>query len=493
MSQCPPAVIALPTRHVSKQLVVAIVAVTIFAALSLACAILSEGFVAADACTHYLYAKYAWTDPINLVDGWARPFCTALYALPAHWGGRLGVRVVSLGIAITCAFIAYGIAKGQGLRWPVLALMFALASPLGFVYSFGEMTELPFAMLLGGAFWAYQQRQWFWAALLVGLAPLARPEGLGFVILAAVALVLHRKSHWLLVLVLPLLAWDLAGWLITHRPDPWWRWLYDAWPWSSGSLYGRGNPLVLIAVLPIIVTPLAVPAMFIGLGQSLRGARESNAGPHLRACRLLTAAIPLAVLAVHGVLRWTGRMGSLGEPRYLLTAAPFWALLTARGWEWVFARANWKGPLFWTGAAAMAPLVVNAILPAVPIPLAPDWKTARQFAQWYASPQARSLRRQYPNVIASHPGVFYFLNENPTGKARRGGFTRGIITAPPPGTLLVWDPIYALQNANFDDVATLATIERAGWSPDASLDQVLNAPDPSHPWHVFHSPAPVSP
>lgn len=485
--------IVSPVRDVSRQLVSATVAVAIFAALSLSCAILSEGFVAADACTHYLYAKYAWGNPINLVDVWARPFCTALFMLPAHWGGRLGVRVVSLLVAITCAFLAYGIAKGQGLRWPVLALLFSLASPLGFVYSFGEMTELPFAMLLAGAFWAYQQRKWFWAALLVGLTPLARPEGLGFVILMALALVLQGKSHWLAVLVLPMLSWDLAGWLITHRPDPWWRWLYDAWPWSSGSLYGRGNPLVLVAALPIIVTPLAVPAMFIGLGQSLRDARESNAGPHLRACRLLTAAIPLAVLVVHGALRWTGRMGSLGEPRYLLIAAPFWAMLTAHGWEWMFSRLDWRHPLRWAGAVALVPLVVNIILPTVPIPLAPDWQTARQFAQWYASPQAQTIRQQYPNIIASHPGVFYFLNENPTGKARRGGFTRGVINAPPPGTLLVWDPIYALQNANFDDVATLVIIERAGWSPDPSLDQLLNAPDPSHPWHVFHSPAQVSP
>ena len=491
MSQAP-AAIAPATRPASTHLLVAIVAVAIFSALSLACALLSDGFVAADACTHYLYAKYAWVDPINLVDVWARPFCTALYALPAHWGGRLGVRLVSLAIAITCAWIAYGIAKGQGLRWPVLALLFSLASPLGFVYSFGEMTELPFAMLLGGAFWAFQSRRWFWAAVLVGLTPLARPEGVGFVLLAALALVVYRKWPGLLVLPIPLLAWDLTGWLITKRSSPWWRWLYDAWPWSSGSLYGHGNPLTLFAALPIIVTPMAVPAMLVGIGQSLDAARLTG-DRHLRLCRVLTAAIPLFVLVVHAALRWTGRMGSLGEPRYLLIAAPFWAVLTAGGWEWAFGRLNWKHPLLWAAAAAMLPMIVNAFFPAVPIPLTDDWKTAKRFAAWYSAPESQTLRKAYPNVVASHPGVFYFLNENPTGEARRGGFTQGIITAPPPGTLLVWDPIYALLNANFDDVATLQTIERAGWTPDPVLDELLNATDRSRPWHAFRSPKPAPP
>src|SRR5437588_2469138 len=137
MQQADPAVIDSSKRSVPAEIVAAVIAVAIFAALSLTCAILSEGFVAADACTHYLYAQYAWTDPVNLVDVWARPFCTALYAIPAHLGGRLAVRVTSLLVALACGTIAYGIAKGQGLRWPVLALLFALASPLGFVYSFG--------------------------------------------------------------------------------------------------------------------------------------------------------------------------------------------------------------------------------------------------------------------------------------------------------------------------------------------------------------------
>src|SRR5687767_1923592 len=155
-------------------------AAVVFAALSLACAISSEAFVTADACLHYLYAKYAFSRPAYLVDVWGRPVCTALYALPAALGGRLGVRVMSLLLALATAGATCRIARGQGVRRPALAFIFVLAQPLLFLHSFGEMTELPFAALLAFAFLAYQSRRWLVAALLVSLLPLARPEGFGF-------------------------------------------------------------------------------------------------------------------------------------------------------------------------------------------------------------------------------------------------------------------------------------------------------------------------
>ncbi|HXE54538.1 MAG TPA: hypothetical protein VN541_16065 [Tepidisphaeraceae bacterium] len=483
-----------PRRTLDRTTRTIALTIAIFAALSLTCALLSDGFVAADACTHYLYARYAFADPVNLVDVWARPFVTALFAIPAHLGGRMGVRVTSLLIAIGCGLVAWRIARGQGHRRPELAMLLTLGQPLLFVYSFGEMTELPFALLLGAAFLAYQNRRWFWAALLIGLTPTARPEGFGFVALAAVGLLVQRRWAVLPVLMLPLLAWDVGGWMLTARVGPWWHWLIAAWPWSEAGMYGRGNILSYVAALPVIVSPLVLPATAIGTALDLReGARLAE--DHLRACRFLTAAIPLFVLVVHSLLRWLGKFGSFGEPRYLLVVAPFWGVLSAAGWEWAFERLKWKHPVRWAAAAALVPIVVNAIHPAVPIRLDADWKTARQFADWY---RKSSLRERFPNVIASHPGIFYFLDANPTGNNRTGGFTRGLIGSPPRGAVLVWDPIFSAKNASTEDATTLAAIQAAGWIARPDIDAMLNrsgaqgkpqAPTaPAQDWHVFVSP-----
>ena len=112
---------------------------------------------------------------------------------------------MSLGLAIGCGLIAYRIAKNQNYRWPALALIFTLAQPLVFLHSFSELTELPFAFLLGLAFCSYQKRQWLWTAILVGLLPLSRPEGFGLLILGALALLVHRRWWCLLVLPIPLI------------------------------------------------------------------------------------------------------------------------------------------------------------------------------------------------------------------------------------------------------------------------------------------------
>src|SRR5213593_2661596 len=111
-----------------------LVAIAIFAALSLWAAVVSDGFLEADSCTHYIYARYAFAQPHLFVNIWGRPVCTGIYAIPAYFTGRLGVRVTSLIVAIGIALVARAIARGQGWRWPVLALVFTLAQPLVFLH-----------------------------------------------------------------------------------------------------------------------------------------------------------------------------------------------------------------------------------------------------------------------------------------------------------------------------------------------------------------------
>src|SRR3954449_5139691 len=77
-----------------------------FAILSIAASLASQGFLEADGCTHYLYARFALSEPHYLVNIWGRPICTALYALPAVLGGRFGVRCCSLLLAIGCGLVA---------------------------------------------------------------------------------------------------------------------------------------------------------------------------------------------------------------------------------------------------------------------------------------------------------------------------------------------------------------------------------------------------
>src|SRR3954451_13063731 len=118
------------------------IAMAIFAVLSAYAAVKSQGFLEADAVTHYLFARFALHEHHYLVNVWGRPLITGLYAIPAALGGVLGVRFLCLCLALICAGVTYIVASRQNYRWPALAGIFLLAQPLMYLHSFSELTEL---------------------------------------------------------------------------------------------------------------------------------------------------------------------------------------------------------------------------------------------------------------------------------------------------------------------------------------------------------------
>src|ERR1051325_5729139 len=211
------------------------IAIVIFAFFSTTAAIYSRGFLEADGCTHFLYSRFVWQEHHLITNVWGRPFCTAIYAIPALFH-RQGVRTASMLMAVGICLITCGIAKRQGYRLPALAGIFLLGQPFLFLHSFSELTEIPFALLVTIALWAYQTRRVVIMAIIVALMPTARPEGFGFIALAIVALILHRRWYLIPILGLPLAIWSFAGWAQFGMAQPWyikwWRWLPENWPYA---------------------------------------------------------------------------------------------------------------------------------------------------------------------------------------------------------------------------------------------------------------------
>jgi hypothetical protein len=460
-----------------------LIAMAIFVALSVWAGRNSDGFLEADACTHFQYARWCGQDPNYLVNVWGRPFCTAIYALPAILADRAGTKITSLLIALATALLTWRIAKVQQYRWPVLALIFLLAQPLVFLHSFSELTELPFAMLTAGAFLMYCRKRWWALAILAGLMPLARPEGFAFLFLAALALLLHRKPIWLIVLVIPLLAWNLAGWRLDPGNGPWWKWLPNHWPYAATSVYQSGSMFHFLLLLPIVTAPLLFPFFLMGVWKNLRPGFAVALRDHRLRCDALIALLPLAILAGHSWLYWRGQMASNGEIRYLLITAPFWALLAERGWEYVFALLNWSRPFLFAGAAALLPAIANFIYPVLPLHFDPNWQEARRIAAWC---EHGDLHSQYPRVLAAHPGISYFLHICPTDTRYMLQWGRQNVLSDPAGTILVWDDVYSMYNADANLVISRQQIEQAGWK----LFE-LDEDGYRHNWAIYHSAKPA--
>ncbi len=474
-----------------------IAAAGVFAALSLWGAIASDGFLEADACTHYLFARFAFSQPHYLLDVWGRPFVTTLYAVPAALAGRMGVRVTSLIIALLTGWITYRIARGSAMRSPALAMIAFLAQPLVFLHSFSELTELPFALLMALALWAYQARRFVVLALIVGMMPTARPEGFGFLLLVAGGLALHRRWRAMLLLPIPLIAWSWLGWRINGEDGQWWRWLIDHWPYAGQSLYPAGSSLHFLGLWPVLIGPLLFPAMLIGLWRATVGVwRAGPAGElialgapaHRRRCRLIIGLVPLMVLIGHSALYAAGKMASNGELRYLLVVSPMWALLTADGWNWVFTTLRWRHRIAWAAVAAMAPAMVNLHWRIVPLTFSPDWRQAESAAAIY---RGSALSRTYPRLMTAHPAFAYFLDVSTTDETILRPWSAQAARRRPAGTILIWDRIYAQSNSSRDLTASVEEIVNAGWIRDDAARRSLGLATSSgeNPWLVFVSPA----
>ncbi|HEY8669176.1 MAG TPA: hypothetical protein VIL86_21180 [Tepidisphaeraceae bacterium] len=490
----------------------AIIGITavVFASLSLWGAMTCSGFLEADACTHYLYARFALREHFYLVNVWGRPFCTAIYAIPAALGERLGVRIASMVIALAIAALTMLIARRQKTRWPVLGFVFVLAQPLVFLHSFSELTELPFALLLAVAFVCYQRRWWLAMTCVVAITPTSRPEGFGFLLLAALALIAHRRWWWLAVLPLPLLIWDYAGWRLYGRPMyddlllghalpaamRWIFWLKHEWPYATESAYTPGSLAHFLMLMPAVTSPLIFPAMCLGIWQSFCPIRRFFSD-HLLRCQCLIAIIPLLIFLGHSLLYWRGKMASNGELRYMLIVAPFWALLAARGWEWMCEILRLRHPLRWGAVAALAPILTHFIYPVLPLQYSPDWRQAERIARWY---QHDALREKYPFVLTSHPAMLLFLDISISESGKARDWSKQTVATPPPSTILIWDPSYSVYNSDKKRVVPLPEIIDAGWINVADAErnagielsmEDVHRPlrEQTHSWHIFLTPA----
>lgn len=482
----------LPPREYHNRLAL-VLSILVFAALSTWCSIKSVGFLEADAMTHYMFARFSFREWSYFVNVWGRPLCTAVYAIPANFAGVHGVRATSLAMAIAAGLVCYRIARNQRSRMPAIAVICLFAQPLFFAHSFSELTEIPFALVAILAFWAYQSKNFLAMALLVAISPLGRPEGLGFITLAAAALVYHRRAYYLPLLAVPCLLWSYCGWVSWDRPADlhWFMWLKKNWPYAAKSAYGSGNWYYFIGILPVILSPMMFPFLFAGIAKLLgdSGIRRLLArpaarvevspasqsptaststlspsplpDPHLRRCAFFLLAIPCAVLTVHTLLWTFGLMASSGEPRYLLSVSPFWALVVARGWEWAWERFRLPIPFLTAALFATTPIFANRYYQVFPLRLYDGDLMGKAVGDWYKS--TPGLEQDYPKVMATPPSVYYFLDLSQSNPKRGAAWGKENVHKREPGTILIWDPVFGQSNADRNLIVPKEELEGLGW------------------------------
>ena len=169
----------------------------------------------------------------------------------------------------------------------------------------------------------------------------------------------------------------------------------------------------------------------------------------------------------------------------MLVVAPFWGLLGAAGWEFVWTRLNWRRPYRWAAVAALLPALLNFYFQVLPLRLTHDGRRAQAAARWYRSDR---ISTDYPRLLASNPEVAYFMGVSHTDRGWLREWRKESAAKPIAGTMLIWDPVYALHNADANRVVTLEEIEAAGWIERPDLAGPINDIEWNGEWRVFLSP-----
>lgn len=193
-----------------------------------------------DGIAHYFIAKSSWQQPHLFLDHWGKPLFTLLSSPFAQggftWYIGYNVLVFALTILVGRKLICQLTGESSFVEslFPIL-----LVSTPDYVYTLvGGLTEPFFALLVLVVLLFYARKNWFWFALLAGALPFARSEGQLVVILAGVALVVHKQLKYLPVLGIIGAGYSLIGWATWG--DFWWYFQNDPYTGAS-EIYKQGT------------------------------------------------------------------------------------------------------------------------------------------------------------------------------------------------------------------------------------------------------------
>jgi hypothetical protein len=282
-----------------------------------------------DSLMHYLFARWAWKHPENLLNTWAKPLFTLLLAAPAQFGFR-GAVLFQCGVVAWSAWLAYTIARRLRLPAPVLAMVFCYAAPDYFRIQYSGLTEPLFGLVLVGAVSLALHGRLRASAAVLGCLPLVRSEGIALWGLWVVFLLWERQWKALPWLALGIGLYSLVGGLFM---DYNFAWLLTNSPYALHSQYGSGEWHRFIDHFPTLLGWPLTLFFVLGIGYTLRRMAQPAVWQQyeFRAeILLLDGSIVLFVL-VQSVLWAFGLFGSFGMLRVMTVIVPLCAVLCLRG------------------------------------------------------------------------------------------------------------------------------------------------------------------
>lgn len=289
-----------------------------------------------DSVYHYLFARYAFTHPVNFFNHWAKPLFV-MVAAPFAQLGITGVKLLNIGFWGIQLYCTIQIGAHFGIKRLWLLPVFAIMAPMNVTHTLSGLTEPMFAAWLSVSLLLMLRRQYVAAYILFSFLPFVRSEGL--IILCPLLLYALWRRHYAYILLFPLghLVIAVAGKPVHN--DYWW--IFNKMTYRGlSSAYGSGPWDHFINNLPSVIgialCLLLIAGLLYGFFTLIAGGRWFR-DTFARDEAWLVYGMFLSYFAAHSIFWWKGIFNSFGMLRVLLGIMPAILLICLRGWNMISA------------------------------------------------------------------------------------------------------------------------------------------------------------
>lgn len=396
-----------------------------------------------DSITHYLFAKSA---PLHLelyFDHWAKPFYVLL-ASPFAQFGFTGIKVFNLINTTLTLWLIYQCAQRLELKHPLASVLMAIGSPLYYALTLSGLTEPLFALFVAWALYLSLQHRPLAAAMVISFLPYVRSEGL--IIAGVYLLYFFVLKNWKAIpfLLLGSVLYGIAGYFVKGN----FLWVFTEIPYATlGSVYGSGDVFHFVRELYFVVG--APVYMLFWLGMVVLGIRffKSKLLPewHLLVCLGF-----LAFYIAHSLFWFLGIFNSMGLKRVLIGMIPCIALIAHYGYNTLTMAGATQRP-FWAKLLAVIFLLYVLVFPFMPNPAALNVERDLSLTneQVLAKKLCANINKDsliYP-IVYNHFYLSEVLDIDHFDSSIRLELDSNLIKLLKPGTLIVWENLYASQKS----------------------------------------------
>lgn len=293
-----------------------------------------------DSVLHYLYAKYAFKHPENLLNHWAKPVFTLL-ASPFTFIGFSGIKLFNVICSSTSVWLSYKLLENWETknRWVIAPILLSIT--LFITVTLSGLTEPLSALILISAVYFLSKQKVSLALVIISFMPFVRSEGLIIVAVFLVYLIVKKYFKYIPFLATGHLVYALAGYPYYHDI----LWIFTKIPYANQTAsYGKGNWDHFLIQLNFQTNPIIYALFWLGciglLGKLILSFKSLNKVSGFAQKFWLVYGCFFAFSIAHVTFWALGIFNSMGLVRVFVSVMPLMGLICVDGLNLIVESIN---------------------------------------------------------------------------------------------------------------------------------------------------------